>query len=76
MNKTINANELQSVTDKVTNEFYELPLSITPIELLGYAKNNIVEVMEINPKLSSIYADKLDLAYSLLDDVQEYLFNN
>lgn len=48
---------------------------LTPIELLGYAKNNIVEVQEKAPYLSQEYLDKLRLAYSLVDEVQKLFWN-
>lgn len=43
---------------------------LTPLELLGYAKNNIVEAKEKASYLSQEYLDKLDAAYSLVDEVQ------
>lgn len=46
------------------------------IELLGFAKNNIVEVKEKENKLPIRYKNKLSIAYMLLDEVQEFLFNN
>lgn len=46
------------------------------IELLGYAKNNIVEAKEKAPNLPSEYKEELSRAYSLVHKVQEYLFNN
>lgn len=46
-----------------------------PIELLGYAKNNIVEVQEITD-IPLDLMDKLKQSYLLLDEVQEYLFRN
>lgn len=51
-------------------EVYEL----NAIELLGYAKNNIVEAKEKSMNISQELLDKLSLAYSLLDEVQECLF--
>lgn len=50
-------------------------LEISPIELLGYAKNNIVEVEDRVLKLPQEYTDKLSQAYRLLDEVQEYLYS-
>ena len=46
------------------------------IELLGFAKNNIVEAKETEHKLPIRYKNKLSIAYMLLDEVQEFLFNN
>lgn len=47
----------------------------SPIELLGYAKNNIVEVQEL-AKMPEELLNKMRLAYQLLNEVQEYLFDN
>lgn len=47
---------------------------LNAIELLGHAKNNIVEAKEKAPELSQEYLDKLSFAYSLLNEVQECLF--
>ena len=46
------------------------------IELLGYAKNNVVEILTSESELSGAQAQKLHQAYALLDEVQEYLYNN
>ena len=46
------------------------------IELLGYAKNSIIEAKDKVSKVPQKYLDKLHNAYTLLTDVQEYLFNN
>lgn len=46
------------------------------IELLVFAKNNIVETKEKENKLPVKHKNKLSIAYMLLDEVQEYLFNN
>lgn len=48
---------------------------MNPIELLRYAKNNIVEVQEITD-IPLDLTDKLKQSYLLLDEVQEYLFRN
>lgn len=63
-------NEIQDYLD----EIYD-PHPIGAIELLGYAKNHIVEAkgMEVLPKE---YQTALINAYHLLDMVQEYLFEN
>lgn len=50
--------------------------AMTPIELIGYAKNNIVEVQKSTNELPDEYKNKLHQAYSLLNDVQEYLFEH
>lgn len=46
-----------------------------PIELLGYAKNNILEVQKITD-IPFDLMDKLKQSYLLLDEIQEYLFQN
>lgn len=46
------------------------------IELLGYAKNSIIEAKDKISEVPQKYLDKLRNAYALLADVQEYLFNN
>ena len=46
------------------------------IELLGYAKNEILEAMQIITCLPKELREKLHLAYILIDDVQEYLFEH
>lgn len=46
------------------------------IELLGYAKNSIIEAKDKVSNVPQKYLDKLSNAYALLTDVQEYLFNN
>lgn len=53
-------------------EYFELD----PIELVGYSKNNIVEVKEKVQNLPHEHKEKLSLAYSLLNEVQEYLYNH
>lgn len=45
------------------------------IELLGYAKNSIVEAMEQFSDFKQEHLQSLNEAYSLLDGVQNYLFN-
>lgn len=47
-----------------------------PIVILGYAINEIVEVKDKTKYLSNEYKDKLSDAYALLNEVQEYLFEN
>ncbi len=46
------------------------------IERIGYSKNEIVEVLETAPKLPEEIQEILQAAYSLLDFVQAYLFEN
>lgn len=53
--------------------FYFEPNSI---ELLGYAKNNIAEAKEKATDIPQEYLDKLNAAFSLVNEVQEHLFDN
>lgn len=71
MKETKNTSEMNPVP---ADDFY--PLSITPIELIGYAKNDIVDAQELIPMLPTEYRRKLKQAYILLNEVQEYLYNN
>lgn len=54
----------------------ELVPEANAIELLGYAKNNVVEILTSESELSGAQVQKLHQAYALLDEVQEYLYNN
>lgn len=47
-----------------------------PIELLGYAKNDIVEAKRLAYTLPKEQIDQLSKAYAILDGVQEYIFND
>lgn len=47
-----------------------------PIELLGYAKNDIVEAKRLAYTLPKEQLAMLSKAYALLDGVQEYIFND
>ena len=60
--------------DTYYSGIYE-PHPISEIELLGYAKNNIVEVEEMILSLPYEHWLMLALAFKLLDQVQEYLYN-
>lgn len=51
-------------------------LQLNSIELLGYSKNNIFEAEDKVSNIPQEYREKLRRAYSLLDEVQEYLFNH
>lgn len=51
-------------------------LNLPPIELMGYAKNNIVEAASKAENLPYRYTLKLRKAYILLNNVQEYLYNH
>ena len=51
-------------------------IEITPIESLGHAKNNIVDVKLSASDLPAMYKRKLSRANALLNEVQEFLFNN
>ncbi len=57
------------------NTIYE-PHPMSEVELLGYAKNYIVEVEQMVEKLPYEHWMMLSAAYRQLDEVQEYLFNN
>lgn len=50
--------------------------SPSPIELLGYAKNNILEAKENIGELPDEYSLQLKKAFYLLNEVQEYLYKN
>lgn len=52
------------------------PLMFNSIELLGFAKNNIIEVQDIEKALPLEFAADLKQAYCLLDKIQEYLYQN
>lgn len=55
--------------------FYDF-CTVTPIELIGYAKNDIIDVKNTVEILPTEYNRKLKQAYDLLDDVQNYLYEN
>ncbi len=57
------------------NDMYEY-FEINLIELLGCTKNNIVEAKEKVKDLPEKYKEKLSHAYDLIDEVQEFLYNN
>lgn len=59
-------------TDDDSLEYY---LSINPIELLGYAKNNIIEAQERAGILPDEYIGKLAQAYRFIHEIQEFLYN-
>lgn len=47
----------------------------SPVELLGYAKNYIIEVSDREESLPEKYKILLSVAYDMLDEVQEYLYS-
>lgn len=49
---------------------------ISDVELLDHAKNNIVEVQEMELSLPPECWVMLSQAFKMLDQVQEYLFSN
>lgn len=49
---------------------------ISDVELLGHAKNNIVEVKEMELSLPCEYWIMLSQAYEMLDKVQEFLYTH
>lgn len=52
------------------------PHPIGEVELLGHAKNDIVEVKQMALCLSYEHCAMLSQAYKLLHQVQEYLFTH
>jgi len=58
------------------NDSENLDYISNPIELLGYAKNNIVEVLASIKALPIGELDFLKSAYKSLDKVQEYLYKH
>lgn len=54
-------------------DFYNQEIS--PIELLGYAKNYILDVLEERIDLLSEVKNRLLLAHQFLTKVQEHLYN-
>lgn len=46
------------------------------IELIGYAMNDISKAKELETMLPTEYSNKLSRAYTLLDEVQEYLYEH
>ena len=63
-------------TNFVTISVDELFPEPCPIELLGYAKNDIVEAKRLAYTLPKEQIDLLSKAYAILDGVQEYIFND
>ena len=51
-------------------------LTVTPIELIGYAKNDILKAEELTEDLPEQCIADLKKAYYLLDKVQEFLFQS
>lgn len=62
--------ELNNILNEINNE--REPNSI---ELLGFAKNNIVDVKNSEKELPTYLSEKLSQAYALLDEVEEYLYD-
>lgn len=62
-----------NLPDVDLNELF--PMEITPFELLGHAKNNIVEVQKKLSSLPQEYICGLRLSYRLLETVQKYLMS-
>lgn len=58
------------------NSYIFEPHPIGEVELLGYAKNNIVEVEEMVSGLPYDCWVMLSRAFELLDQVQEYLYTH
>lgn len=57
------------------NMIYE-PHPISDVELLGHAKNNIVEVKDMELSLPYEYWVMLSQAFEMLNRVQEYLYTH
>lgn len=57
-------------------EDYMFFIETNPIEILGYAKNDIAEAKGKSKNLPHEYMEKLSDAYALLNEVQEYLYSN
>ena len=70
-NQTNTCNSPDEWLEKDTFSYYP---SITPIELLGYSKNDIIEAKKMVENLPDTIIGKLNQAFSLLDEVQEYLY--
>lgn len=51
-------------------------MELNPIELLGFAKNNLIEAINKTADIPKEYQDKLHYAMKLIDEVQEYLYQN
>ena len=62
-----------TIVDFNIEDIYHEPC---PIELLGYAKNDIVEAKRLAYTLPKEQIDLLCKAYAILDGVQEYIFND
>ena len=59
-----------------TEELENFEHEYTPIELIGLAKNYIVQTMEVIDQIAPEYSAGLSQAYALLHEVQEYLYEN
>ncbi len=55
-------------------DFYLYPP--TAIELVGYIKNHIIDVLQLEKGLPIQYEDKLYLCLSYLDDIEDFLYQN
>lgn len=55
-------------------EYYLSPP--TPVELIGYAKNNIVEALNSNKNISPVDAEKLKEILTSLSEIQEHFFDS
>jgi hypothetical protein len=68
------ANTYNSPDEWLEEDTFNYYSSVTPIELLGYSKNDIIEAKKMVENLPDTIIDKLNQAFSLLDEVQEYLY--
>ena len=55
-------------------EYYLSPP--TPVELIGYDKNNIVEALNSNKNISLIDAEKLKEILTSLSEIQKHFFES
>lgn len=55
-------------------EYYLSPP--TPVELISYAKNNIVKALNSNKNISPVDAEKLKEILTSLSEIQEHFFDS
>ena len=67
-------NEFETQNNWESLEFYLSPPTL--VEMLGYLKNNILDVLEVAENLSVEHRNMLLRAYHLIDEVQEHEFEN
>lgn len=68
--------KLEQAVHEAANETLYYWADVTPVELLGFAKNDIIEALNrLNKQISHKRLHRLREALLLLDDVQNYLLN-